>query len=65
MGHIQRGRLPKSKMASSDDKFMNLSMLSPRGGGARAYVGHTRGGGGTGICGAFDLYCLPHPWESD
>ena len=21
MGHIQRGRLPKSKMASSDDRF--------------------------------------------
>ena len=34
---------------------MHLSMLSPRGGG----------GGTPGICGAFDLYCLPHPREFD
>ena len=32
--------------------FMHLSMLSPR-------------GGTPGICGAFDLYCLPHPREFD
>ena len=32
--------------------LMHLSMLSPR-------------GGGPGICGAFDLYCLPHPREFD
>ena len=26
----------------------------------------SEGGGGTpGICGAFDLCCLPHPWEFD
>ena len=24
-----------------------------------------RGGGTPGICGAFDLCCLPHPWEFD
>ena len=23
------------------------------------------GGGNPGICGAFDLYCLPHPQEFD
>ena len=33
---------------------MHLSMLSPRG-----------GGGTPGICGAFDLYCLPLPREFD
>ena len=33
---------------------MHLSMLSPRG-----------GGGTPGICGAFDLYCPPHPREFD
>ena len=31
---------------------MHLSMLSPR-------------GGTPGICGAFDLFCLPHPREFD
>ena len=31
---------------------MHLSMLSPR-------------GGTPGRCGAFDLYCLPHPREFD
>ena len=36
-------------------EIMHLSMLSPRGGG----------GGTPGICGAFDLYCLPHPREFD
>ena len=34
--------------------IMHVSMLSPKG-----------GGGGPGICGAFDLYCLPHPREFD
>ena len=33
-------------------KVMHLSMLSPR-------------GGTPGICGAFDLFCLPHPREFD
>ena len=33
--------------------IMHLSMLSPRGGGT------------PGICGAFDLFCLPHPREFD
>ena len=32
---------------------MHVSMLSPG------------GGGGAGICGAFDLYCHPHPREFD
>ena len=50
------------RMAAADERrktktfdrsrFMHLSMLSPR-------------GGTLGICGAFDLYCLPHPWEFD
>ena len=25
----------------------------------------SEGGGTPGICGAFDLCCLPHPWEFD
>ena len=33
--------------------FMHLSMLSPSWGAT------------PGICGAFDLYCLPHPREFD
>ena len=35
-----------------DGLLMHLSMLSPR-------------GGTPGICGAFDLFCLPHPREFD
>ena len=35
---------------------MHLSVnVKPEGGG----------GGGAGICGAFDLYCLPHPHKFD
>ena len=36
----------------SQGTIMHLSMLSPS-------------GGTPGICGAFDLFCLPHPREFD
>ena len=51
-----RGRRSKRSSLLFAALIMHLSMLSPRGGG---------GGGTPGICGAFDLFCLPHPWEFD
>ena len=44
-----------STMNTFELEVMYLSMLSPRGGG----------GVTPGICGAFDLYCLPHHREFD
>ena len=47
-----RQHLEKTTEPPSQSDVMHLSMLSPR-------------GGTPGICGAFDLFCLPHPREFD
>ena len=55
----------KSTFKKLNQYFFNQSMFPNASINVKPEGGWGGGGGTPGICGEFDLYCLPHPREFD